>query len=83
VEAGVARLVEGLSRALAEAPDGPGRAVVVVENSSGGGDSIGVSVEQLAAVLETAAARGLDGRIGFCLDTAHLWGAGYDIAIRR
>jgi len=80
VEAGVARLVEGLSRALAEAPDGPGAPVVVVENSSGGGDSIGVSVEQLAAVLETAAARGLDGRIGFCLDTAHLWGAGYDIA---
>lgn len=80
VEAGVARLVEGLSRALAEAPDGPGAPVVVVENSSGGGDSIGVSVEQLAAVLETATARGLDGRIGFCLDTAHLWGAGYDIA---
>ncbi len=80
VEAGIARLVEGLSRALAEAPDGPGAPLVVVENSSGGGDGIGVSVEQLAAVLETATARGLDSRIGFCLDTAHLWGAGYDIA---
>jgi deoxyribonuclease-4 len=79
VEAGVARLVDGLAKALAEVPDGPGAPLVVVENSSGGGDSIGVSVEQLAAVLETATARGLDGRIGFCLDTAHLWGAGYDI----
>ena len=79
VEAGVARLVDGLSRALAEAPDGPDAPLVVIENSSGGGDSIGVSLEQLAAVLETATARGLDGRIAFCLDTAHLWGAGYDI----
>ena len=79
VDAGVARLVEGLVRALAEAPEGPGAPLVVVENSSGGGDGIGVSVEQLAAVLETALARGLDGRIGFCLDTAHLWGAGHDI----
>jgi deoxyribonuclease-4 len=80
VEAGVARLVDGLSRALAEAPDGPGAPLVAVENSSGGGDSIGVNVEQLAAVLELATAHGLDGRIGFCLDTAHLWGAGYDIS---
>lgn len=80
VETGVARLVEGLSRALADAPDGPDAPLVVVENSAGGGDGIGVTVEQLAAVFETASARGLDGRVAFCLDTAHLWGAGYDIA---
>ena len=79
VDAGVARLVDGLSRALAELPDAPGGPLVVIENSSGGGDTIGVSIEQLAAVLESAGARGLDGRIGFCLDTAHLWGAGYDV----
>lgn len=79
VEAGVARLVDGLWRALAELPDAPGAPLAVIENSSGGGDTIGVSVEQLATVLESAGARGLDGRIGFCLDTAHLWGAGYDV----
>jgi deoxyribonuclease-4 len=80
VDAGVTRLVEGLSRALSEAPDGPGAAVVAVENSSGGGDAIGVTLEQLARVLDGAGQRGLDGRVRFCLDTAHLWGAGYDIA---
>lgn len=79
VEAGIARLVDGLWQALGQVADGPGAPLVVVENSSGGGDSIGVSIEELAAVLEAATARGLDGRIGFCLDTAHLWGAGYDI----
>ncbi len=80
LQAGVARLVEGLTQALAEVPDGPDAPLVVVENSAGGGDSIGVTVEQLAAVFETASARGLDGRLAFCLDTAHLWGAGYKIA---
>jgi deoxyribonuclease-4 len=80
VETGIARLIEGLSRSLADTPDGPEAALVVVENSSGGGDSIGVRVEQLAAILDAGSARGLDGRLRFCLDTAHLWGAGYDIS---
>ena len=79
VEAGIARLVEGLSKALADAPDGPDAPLVVIENSSGGGDGIGVSIVQLAAVLDAAAARGVSERLAFCLDTAHLWGAGYDI----
>jgi deoxyribonuclease-4 len=49
----------------------------VLENSSGGGDLLGSSVEELAAILEAV---GPDAeRLAFCLDTAHLWGAGYDI----
>ena len=54
--------------------------LVVLENLSGGGDAIGVTIEELAAILDSAAARGIDDRIGFCLDVAHLWGAGYDVA---
>jgi deoxyribonuclease IV len=85
VQAGVARLVDGISQALAGTSDGPvgsgaSAPLVVIENSSGGGDSIGVTVEQLADVFDAASTRGLGDRIGFCLDTAHLWGAGYDIA---
>jgi deoxyribonuclease-4 len=79
-EAGLARLADGLSRAVGDAPDGPDAPLVVVENSSGGGDAIGVTIEDLAAIGEATAARGLDGRLAFCLDTAHLWGAGYDIS---
>jgi deoxyribonuclease-4 len=60
--------------------DGAGRALLVLENSSGGGASIGSTIEELAQILDAAAGRGLDGRIGFCLDAAHLWGAGYDVA---
>jgi deoxyribonuclease-4 len=79
-EAGVARLAEGLTRALSDLPDGPDAPLLVVENSSGGGDAIGVTIEELAAIGDAVAARGLDGHLGFCLDTAHLWGAGYDIS---
>jgi deoxyribonuclease-4 len=79
-EAGVERLVEGLSRAIGDLPAGPDDPFLVVENSSGGGDAIGVTIEDLAAVLDKAGRRGVDGRLRFCLDTAHLWGAGYDIS---
>ena len=80
VEAGIAHLVDGLEEALADVPNGPDCPFVVVENSSGGGDGIGVTIEELARISQAARARGLDGRIRFCLDTAHLWGAGYDIS---
>jgi deoxyribonuclease-4 len=77
---GIARLVEGVAAALADVDGGRDAALVVIENSSGGGDGIGVTIEELASIAEVAAAHGLDGRVGFCLDTAHLWGAGYDIS---
>jgi len=49
----------------------------VLENSTGGGDLLGSRIEQLAAILEAV---GPDAeRLAFCLDTAHLWGAGYDV----
>ena len=38
------------------------------------------TIEGMAAVLDAAEAHGIDGRLGVCLDTAHLWGAGYDIS---
>ena len=31
-------------------------------------------------ILDEAGGRGLDGGLGFCLDAAHLWGAGYDMS---
>jgi deoxyribonuclease-4 len=51
---------------------------LVLENSSGGGDLLGSTIEELAAILEGVGS-GAE-RLAFCLDTAHLWGAGYDIS---
>jgi deoxyribonuclease-4 len=52
----------------------------VLENSAGGGWAIGVTIEELARLADAIAARGVPPeRVGFCLDTAHLWGAGYEL----
>jgi len=80
VETGTKRLVEGLGVALAEVDDGPDAAMVVLENSAGGGFGFGVDVGELAAIAEAAVARGVpETRLGFCLDAAHAWGAGVDL----
>jgi deoxyribonuclease IV len=81
VETGIARLADGVERALADAPSGADAATLVLENSAGGGFAIGVTVEELAAIADAVAARGIaESRVGFCLDTAHLWSAGYCLA---
>jgi deoxyribonuclease-4 len=80
---GIRRLVDGLERATDGLPTraaDPSAALVVLENSSGGGFAIGSTIEELAMVLDAAAARGLSDRVGICLDAAHLWGAGYDVS---
>ena len=73
--AGLRRIVDSVRAILAESPPS---VWLVLENSSGGGDLLGSRVEELALILEGVGA-GSD-TLGFCLDTAHLWGAGYDIS---
>jgi deoxyribonuclease-4 len=81
VDAGVARVAEGLRLALAEVDDGPGATIVVLENAAGNGAGLGVDVTELASIAEAVDARGIPSeRVGFCLDTAHAWGAGIDLA---
>jgi deoxyribonuclease-4 len=51
---------------------------LLLENSAGSGNSMGSTFDELASILN-----GLDAyreMLGICLDTAHLWGAGYDIS---
>jgi deoxyribonuclease-4 len=80
VERGIAQLGEGLRAVLAEVAAVPSGPLIVLENSAGQGDGLGSSIEELAAILEGAARAGADlERIGFCLDSAHLWGSGYDL----
>lgn len=82
VEAGIAHIGDAVVRALAAATPGPGGGpLLVLENSAGGGDGIGGTVEELTAVLDAIGSRGGDtSRIAFCLDTAHAWGAGYELS---
>ena len=83
---GIRRLVAGMGRALAEAAGPEGNIdlslpMLVLENAPGSGDGIGSSIEDLADIVSASAAAGLPmEQIGVCLDTAHLWGAGYEIS---
>jgi deoxyribonuclease-4 len=91
VEAGIRRVVDGLETAmqgldvardpglLASPGKEPASVMLVLENSSGGGASIGATIEEIGAVVEAADDRGIGHGIGVCLDTAHLWGVGYDV----
>lgn len=90
-EEALAVLVEAICR-LTLPPDGPGAGrlracdpeggrgpVLLLENSAGAGDQVGADIEELALVLAAARAGGVSMPLGICLDTAHLWGAGYDL----
>jgi deoxyribonuclease-4 len=57
-----------------------GRAILVLENSAGGGGGLGTSIDELAAIADRLETRGI-GRehVAYCLDTAHAWGAGIDV----
>ena len=72
--AGVARIVEGIDRALSGRPAAGVR--LLLETTAGQGTGLGHTFEQLAEIR-----RGLaqPERIGFCLDTAHVFAAGYDL----
>ncbi len=73
--AGVRQVAASVNAALAATPL---ETVLVLENSAGGGDNIGSRIEELAEILDGVEAS-LAPRLAFCLDTAHLWGAGYQI----
>jgi len=72
-EAGIARVAEGISRALERTP---APSMVLLENTAGSGQGLGYRFEQLAAIRDQASRKA---RIGVCLDTAHLFAAGYPI----
>jgi deoxyribonuclease IV len=78
--AGIARLADGLAEVFAVVGDEAPGVMLALENGSGGGFGLGVSIEELVRIEAAVRARGIGpDRFGYCLDTAHLWGAGYAI----
>ncbi len=75
VEAGVTRIAQGVELVIAESPQS---VMLLLENDVGAGNAVGHSFEQLAHVLHLLP-DDIGERVGICLDTAHLWGAGHDI----
>ncbi|MDR7554523.1 MAG: deoxyribonuclease IV [Armatimonadota bacterium] len=65
-----------VAAAVGEVLDATQRVCVLLENSAGGGGQLGASLDELAAVLDRL---GGHPRVGVCLDTAHLFAAGWDL----
>ncbi|MFO1539871.1 MAG: deoxyribonuclease IV [Chloroflexota bacterium] len=77
VDAGLDRAGETLARVLDLVPPGPEVPLLVLEDSAGQGDTVGVTIAEVAGILAAAERHGADpARLAICLDTAHLWGAG-------
>ncbi len=74
VDVGLERAADGIRRVLDGAP--PGGPRLLLENTAGGGSTLGRTLEELARVLEHVDA---PERTGVCLDTCHMFAAGYDI----
>ena len=72
---GVALAAEGMAAALERSP---GKARLLVETTAGQGTSIGWRFEEVAAIREAVPAK-LRRRVGVCLDTCHVFAAGYDL----
>jgi deoxyribonuclease-4 len=71
---GIARVAEALNVLHVALPRH--RVRVLLETTAGQGTSLGYRFEQLAAILDRVEA---SHRVGLCLDTCHLFAAGYDI----
>ena len=73
---GLARNADAISEALSAVP---GRVRVLLETTAGSGTALGASFEELAEIIERVPKR-VRRRVGVCIDTAHIFAAGYDIA---
>jgi deoxyribonuclease-4 len=72
---GLARNADGIIEALdAE----PGATRLLLELTAGQGTVLGGTFEEMAALLARLP-DALASRVGVCLDTAHVWAAGYDL----
>ena len=71
-ETGVALVAETLDAVLRPEQT----TTVLLETMSGKGSEIGGTFEELRAIIDRTA---LGDRLGVCLDTCHVWDAGYDI----
>ena len=75
VEAGLARFSRNLDLVFTKAATAT-EVMVLLETTAGQGTSLGAKFEELAAIIGATAS---PHRLGVCLDTCHIFAAGYDL----
>jgi deoxyribonuclease-4 len=71
---GYKRIVEAVDTSLSQADND---VILLLENTAGTKNSMGSSLEEIAAIIDAFDA--LRPRLGICLDTCHLFAAGYEL----
>ena len=75
-EVSLKRVVPALRKALKRCSE---TTWLLIENTAGTGDTIGRSIDELAALYDALDAHD---RLGICLDSCHLYASGYDVTNR-
>ncbi|GAB6162116.1 deoxyribonuclease IV [Desulfothermus naphthae] len=71
---GLKRVVNSIESAIEES--GPDNVLILLETTSGQGNSLGSRFEEFAYIIKKCK---YSDRLGVCIDTAHIFQAGYDI----
>jgi deoxyribonuclease-4 len=78
VEAGLAKIIDSIDRVLADIPKI--RTRIALETTAGQGSCLGDRFEHLAAIIANVRE---PERLCVCLDTAHVFAAGYELATEK
>ncbi len=70
------RIAESMNKTLQETKD----VILVIENTAGQGSNLGYKFEHLAYLIDNSIDKS---RVGVCIDTCHMFTAGYDIRTRE
>lgn len=73
IEESMDLIAQGMNRAIEKSE----HAILVIENTAGQGSNIGFDFDHLAYIIDKIKNKE---RVGVCLDTCHLFAAGYDIS---
>jgi deoxyribonuclease-4 len=73
-EVGIQRVAAAINKIFDEQPDG--RSMLLLETTAGQGSTLGRTFEELASIIDQVDNKS---RVGVCLDTCHIFVAGYDI----
>lgn len=82
VQAGAERIAKACAGVFSKGIGG--KVMLCLENTAGGGATLGRTFEELARIkrlIDDASQGDSKGRVGYCFDTCHALAAGYDLAL--
>ena len=74
-DSGIARNADSISAGLVAAP---GDTMLLLETTAGSGTALGATFDELAEIIARVTPE-VRGRVGVCVDTCHVYAAGYDV----